>query len=209
MLMNKNTNFFCNECNKYYKSYQVLWKHNKKFHEGKSIEKNKSENKEYTCKKCDSVFDNRHKKFYHQKKCAGTKKVKENILIESKQDIHSKNIKKQNEQNEQSETNIQEKNKINKIDKGIVYLIQPMELVGTKRYKVGMSFTPDLKRCNTGYKKGSRYICIMECNDPVKTEKNIKNKFKTVFSLIAGSEYFEGDEHTMLKNFVETICNNQ
>jgi len=27
----------CNKCNKYYKTYQTLWKHNKEFHDDKSI----------------------------------------------------------------------------------------------------------------------------------------------------------------------------
>ncbi len=80
--MDKNTNFFCNECNKYYKTYQVLWKHNKKFHNGKPIEKNKSENKEYICKKCASVFDTKQKKYYHQKNCNGEPKE----IVKTKED---------------------------------------------------------------------------------------------------------------------------
>jgi hypothetical protein len=65
----KMKNNICDICNKKYKSYQSLWNHNKKFHE-------KLEKKiEYTCNICSKIFDNRHKKFYHQKKCN-----KQNIL---------------------------------------------------------------------------------------------------------------------------------
>lgn len=55
---------------------------------------------------------------------------------------------------------------------GIIYLIQPAELVDTERYKIGISNNNDLKRCNS-YKKGSRYLCIFECENPLKLEKII------------------------------------
>jgi len=89
--------------------------------------------------------------------------------------------------------------------KGIIYLIQPVELVGTNRYKIGCSNTPDLKRCNYGYKKGSRYICIMECNNPLELEKKIKDEFNKLFKLIGGREYFEGDETIMKQTFLKII----
>jgi hypothetical protein len=37
------------------------------------------------------------------------------------------------------------------MDKGIIYLIQPAELIGTNRYKIGMSNKLNLDRCKTGY----------------------------------------------------------
>ena len=91
------------------------------------------------------------------------------------------------------------------MSKGIIYLIQPSELVGSNRYKIGCSKSPDLKRCNTGYKKGSRYICIMECTNPLKLETQIKNKFNNIFTLIAGTEFFEGVECIMTKEFIKII----
>ncbi len=39
------------------------------------------------------------------------------------------------------------------MNKGIIYLIQPCELVGTSRYKIGCSRNPNLDRCKNGYKK--------------------------------------------------------
>mgnify|MGYP006090550431 CR=1 FL=1 len=41
---------------------------------------------------------------------------------------------------------------------GIIYLIQPAELVGTNRYKIGCSKKPNLDRVKKGYKKGTRYL---------------------------------------------------
>lgn len=87
------------------------------------------------------------------------------------------------------------------MNKGIIYLIQPVELIGTERYKIGMSGNPNLNRCINGYKKGSRYICIMECNNPLILEKNIKRQFNKKFKLIAGKEYYEGNEKDMLNVF--------
>jgi hypothetical protein len=65
MNINSDT-YFCELCNKKYKSYQSLWNHNKKFHN--DIEKIKKE-KEYECIKCNKSFENRYKKYYHEQKC--------------------------------------------------------------------------------------------------------------------------------------------
>ena len=87
------------------------------------------------------------------------------------------------------------------MNKGLIYLIQPSELVGTERYKIGMSNNPNLDRCKNGYKKGSRYICIMECIEPLILEGNIKKQFNEKFKLIAGNEYYEGNEKDILNTF--------
>ena len=49
---------------------------------------------------------------------------------------------------------------------GIIYFIQPTELIGTNRYKIGCSENTELDRVKKGYKKGTRYIFIIECNNP-------------------------------------------
>jgi hypothetical protein len=95
------------------------------------------------------------------------------------------------------------------MNKGIIYLIQPCELIGTSRYKIGCSKTPDLDRCKNGYKKGSRYICIMECIDPILLETNIKEQFNKTFILIAGNEYYEGNETDMHKLFIDIFFNHK
>jgi hypothetical protein len=61
--------------------------------------------------------------------------------------------------------------------RGIIYLIQPGLLVGSKIYKLGCSNSPTLSRCVNGYIKGSRYISIHECNEPFIVEKILINKF--------------------------------
>ena len=87
--------------------------------------------------------------------------------------------------------------------KGIIYLIQPVELISTNRYKLGCSGKISLDRCITGYKKGSRYIYIQECFEPYKLETKLKLEFKQKFTLIAGTEYFAGDERQMKTIFNE------
>ena len=88
---------------------------------------------------------------------------------------------------------------------GIVYLVQPCELVGTNRYKIGISKNNSLNRCKNGYKNGTRYLSIMECEDVLILEKNIIKKFNQKFKLIGGNEYFEGNELEILVDFFELV----
>ena len=89
---------------------------------------------------------------------------------------------------------------------GIVYLVQPCELVGTDRYKIGMSNKNTLYRIKNGYKKGTEIIRVYNCDFPLAIEKYIKEEFNEKFKLIAGKEFFEG-EKTEIKNVFD-ICFN-
>ena len=92
-------------------------------------------------------------------------------------------------------------------NKGTIYLVQPAELVGTERYKIGMSAINDLDRCRKGYKKGTRYIIIMECDEPSKVEYEIIKRFNVKFTLFCGREYFEGNEEDIKKEFYNIVSN--
>lgn len=86
-----------------------------------------------------------------------------------------------------------------------VYLIQPIELLGTNRYKVGMSALDNLSRVQS-YKKGTRYLMICECIDYLHVERKIIKEFNSVYRCIAGNEYFEvGDELKMLNLFCNIV----
>jgi hypothetical protein len=89
--------------------------------------------------------------------------------------------------------------------KGTIYFIQPAELVGTDRYKVGCSRKNDLVRVKNGYKKGSEFILIMECDDPFSVENEIKKAFKKKFELCAGNEYFKGNKKDMSDEFLKIV----
>ncbi len=86
-----------------------------------------------------------------------------------------------------------------------VYLIQPVELVGTNRYKIGMSLLSNLSRVRS-YKCGTRYLCICECNDTRNVERRLINEFNVRYKRIAGNEYFQtDDEKGMIKTFMEIV----
>jgi hypothetical protein len=87
---------------------------------------------------------------------------------------------------------------------GILYLIQPSEFLGTNRYKIGCSSKSTLERVKNGYKKGTRYLHILECENPFDIEKILKDEFNKKFKLFAGKEYFEGDEEEMKDVFYNT-----
>ena len=90
---------------------------------------------------------------------------------------------------------------------GIIYLIQPTELIGTKRYKIGRSCKNDLSRLKS-YGKGVRYILIRECINPIKFEAEIIKSFNEKFKNIARREYFEGNELEMIDDINTIFSNN-
>lgn len=84
---------------------------------------------------------------------------------------------------------------------GMVYLIQPEELLLTNRYKIGCSNKKGLSRLSS-YKKKTRYICTMECKNPFELEEILKKNFNEKYKLIAGKEYFEGIENEIFNDFI-------
>lgn len=89
---------------------------------------------------------------------------------------------------------------------GYVYLLQPAELVGTCRYKIGISSKDNLNRLRS-YGCGTRYIFFLECEDFFGVERSLKREFgmEKKIRLIKGKEYFEGDEKTILKIFMRVM----
>jgi len=67
----------CNICNKYYKTYQTLWKHNKKFHNTNTtictsnvlISTSICTSNKYQCKYCSKNYSSRQNKWSHEQKC--------------------------------------------------------------------------------------------------------------------------------------------
>lgn len=88
---------------------------------------------------------------------------------------------------------------------GIVYLIQPTELIGTERYKIGCSKQSDLSRINTGYRKGTTPIVINHVEHPFEAEKLVKCRFAQLFTLIAGHEVFAGNLADMKQCFKQVM----
>lgn len=83
-----------------------------------------------------------------------------------------------------------------------VYLVQPVELVGTNRYKIGMSSLANLTRMQS-YKNGTRHLCIFEKANALAVERKLIIAFKQRYRLIGGNEYFEvDDENEMIQLFI-------
>ena len=88
---------------------------------------------------------------------------------------------------------------------GIVYLIQPSELVGTERYKLGCSGKSCTQRLSA-YKKGTRVLCVNLVKKPFFVEKKLKESFLQEFDVVAGNEYFiTTDERKMYLKFHEIV----
>lgn len=89
----------------------------------------------------------------------------------------------------------------------MVYLIKPAELRETNIYKIGMSHSNNLKRVNS-YLKGTKHISIqLDCQNPLKLEKLIKDAFTKKFELYAGKEYFKCLDEQKIKNYFEKLIN--
>jgi hypothetical protein len=87
---------------------------------------------------------------------------------------------------------------------GQVYLIQVPEAAGTNRFKVGFSAKNNFQRLKS-YKKGTRTLIVMDCANPSEVEEKLLDHFKSRFTLYCGREHFEGDENTMMQEFVYIV----
>jgi hypothetical protein len=84
---------YCTYCNKNYKSYQSLWKHNKNFHDNvvnkkstvinTNIPENEEikniNNKKYACKYCEKEFNTKQSKSRHEKNYCKNKEDSDKI----------------------------------------------------------------------------------------------------------------------------------
>lgn len=89
-----------------------------------------------------------------------------------------------------------------------IYLVQPVILQNTNRYKIGVSSLSNLSRLKA-YGNGTRYLTILECENPFKIEKELIKKFNLLFKKIGGNEYFQVDihENDLIKLFIDFVLN--
>jgi hypothetical protein len=91
---------------------------------------------------------------------------------------------------------------------GIVYFVQPANLLGTDRYKIGCSASNTVGRLSN-YGANARTLRTASCFHPLKVEKLLLARFTSAFHLCAGQEWFEGSEVAMLEAFdsvIKTHC---
>ena len=87
------------------------------------------------------------------------------------------------------------------MSKKIVYFIQPVEFLGTNKYKIGMSQKQHFLRVYRGYGVGTKWISINEIRDPYVVEKIMKKTFNDKFERFQGNEYFLGNYEEMLVEY--------
>jgi len=107
----------CKICIKHYKTYQTLWKHNKKFHNNNPtetkhtisqntvIDKPNDQSKKiqlYKCQYCNNNYKHFQSRWKHEQKC----KIKNNNIIELNKLKESKEIKKLELELKKEETTI-------------------------------------------------------------------------------------------------------
>ena len=87
---------------------------------------------------------------------------------------------------------------------GFVYLVQPVFLKGTQRFKIGCSKTKTLGRLKN-YLNDLRYICIFSVDSRFVVEKQIRDAFDLKFNVCAGREWYEGDETEITSLFLACL----
>ncbi len=89
---------------------------------------------------------------------------------------------------------------------GYIYLLQPAELVGTDRYKIGISSKDNLNRLRS-YGCGTRYMFFMECDNYLFVENKLKEAFEKcgMLTRVKGREYYKGDEEIVMKEFFNIV----
>jgi hypothetical protein len=200
----------CNACNKEFTTNYGLNKHiNKKI---PCILPNQSKTSRFNCNECNHSFTtNQSLKIHIKNTCQiiknREKKDIENIAMQTQIDKLTDTVNELKLALNAQKTEIIYVPKIiesTDITTGIIYLIQPEELLKTNRYKIGCSTKSGLSRIYA-YKKNSRYLYIAECINPSILETNIKNAFNNKYTLIAGKEYFEGDEKNIVNDFIKMV----
>ena len=206
-------NFLCIKCNHTFSSRDSLNKHMAR--KTPCLIVNNTDNNKFKCISCNREFKSNQGLKKHifdrcpiiKNKEKNKKKDIENIAMQAQIDKLTDTVNELKLALNAQKTEIIYVPKIienTDITTGIVYLIQPEELLKTNRYKIGCSTKSDLSRI-TAYKKNSRYLYIAECINPYILETNIKNTFNNKYTLIAGKEYFEGDEKNIVNDFVKIV----
>jgi len=80
--------------------------------------------------------------------------------------------------------------------KGIIYLIQPPELIDTNQYKIGCLRNHDIKKL-----EGSRIICMIECDNQYKVKYYIKEDMTNKFN----GDIITGDITIIRYDFLELV----
>ena len=208
--------FYCEICERYYKSYQSLWNHNKKFHDNKV---SKTSNKlqttsitphkpsKNTCEFCSKTFSRVDNMNRHKKKCELTTK-KENELLKEKLLIFEEEMVELKQQlkvliNKKGKIHYKTLQKINKtghIDtqNNIENQQNNINIIGFSKENLSELFSNKEKMAILNYNYGSlnKLIEYTHFNDKYPEFKNIK------ITNLTNNIAYKYDEHK--KRFIAT-----
>lgn len=88
---------------------------------------------------------------------------------------------------------------------GYVYFVQPAELVGTDRYTIGCGGADNYSKIAENYHENTRRLIIVGCENPFVLKKKLLKAFANRFEVIAGNDFFKGDETDMKKLFNNVV----
>ncbi len=82
------------------------------------------------------------------------------------------------------------------MEKGVIYLIQPKELIGTRTYKIECS-----QNNNIVMFKGSRIVCMIECDNQYDVQHHIKSDMEKQFD----GDFITGDITIIKNDFIKLV----
>lgn len=87
---------------------------------------------------------------------------------------------------------------------GIVYLIQPEDLIDTNIFTIGRTINKNLSILSrkSRYGQEAKIICVCECTNSRLLKKQIQFRFNQLFKPRKGTEYYEGDRDAMYNEFM-------
>ncbi len=176
------SDFICLKCLKCFNT-----KANLNQHLNKKIPCDKPKLKKiYRCDICLVDFSSNAMLKYHKNKkisCKPALEKLQNQIFELKKTINNKKMQEQEKINNNMKTKHEKSN-----DSGYIYLIQPVLLLDTTKYKFGCSTLKDNSRLKH-YGKDATLHFKYECKNPFKIEKYILEKLSENYEKIQ-HEYF-------------------
>ena len=118
--------YYCDQCNKNYKTYQSIWNHNKKFHNNQNIQITTKERK-YICIKCNKLFTRKDNMKNHMNNICKNKQELDKVEQMTLEIVELKKELREIKTGTKPDNKIVEINNINNgiINNNIIYINKP------------------------------------------------------------------------------------
>ncbi len=204
--MNK---FKCNKCDKEFTTKSNLNRHN---NNKKNPCDQKKEPKIFQCDICLTLLASNDKLKNHKNKKKKCKPAVERLTEENNQLRNQLNftdtdeVKQLKDQIKFLTLQLQNNDLLPINNNGLIYLIQPEELIGTNRYKFGFSNKDTLNRTKS-YGVNTKYIMTYSSDKAKELESHILKLLSEKYVKIK-NEYFEIDDICNVKKCILNECLN-